>query len=71
LRPKPRLIERDGASAASGATNGGGAAAAAFKLGLQRQPAGRRRALGTGEDRAEVGVGQSDAQLRREAGGAV
>ena len=62
---KPRLFERDGAEAGQRADERGGAAAGTFDLGLQRQTAGRRRAIGAGEDRAELGVGEADAKPRR------
>jgi hypothetical protein len=68
---QPRLFERDGAEAGQRADESGGTAADTFDLGLQRQTAGRRRAIGAGKDRAELGVGEPEAKPRRETAGAV
>ena len=65
------LFERDGAEAGQRADESRGAAAGTLDLGVQGQMAGRRRAIGAGQDRAELGAGDAGAKPRGQTGGAV
>ena len=51
--------------------NAAGLRPVALDLGLQREAAGGRRAIGAGDERAEFGAGKPDAKPRHQAGGVI